>query len=79
MKGIDRIDPRNFFQESQSRTRGHNKKLHKNPLGVTTENTFFTHRVVDEWNKLHQEAVNSESISVFKKRLDKYFTDNNIP
>ena len=42
------------------------------------KNTFFTQRVVEDWNKLPQEVVDSESISVFKKRLDKYFMKNNI-
>ena len=78
MKGIDRIDPRNFFQEYQSRTRGHNKKLYKKCFRCDNRKYFFTQRVVEDWNKLPQEAVDSESISVFKKRLDKYFINNNI-
>jgi len=43
---------------------------------------FFSVRVVDRWNKLPQEAIDSTSVDVFKSRLQRirdaqmsFFTD----
>ena len=35
------------------------------------ELTFFSQRIISEWNKLPEEVVAAESVNMFKNRLDK--------
>ncbi len=39
---------------------------------------FFTQRVVDVWNSLPSDVVNSASVNIFKNRLDKFWKNQDI-
>ena len=63
-----------FFElDSASTTRGHNLKLIKPRNNLNIRKFSFSHRVIDDWNKLPGDVVNSLSLNEFKNRLDKYF------
>ena len=32
----------------------------------------FSHRVINEWNKLPNDCVNASSVNMFKHRIDRY-------
>jgi len=60
----------------------HSWKLNKKRCHIDLRKYFFSVRVVDRWNKLPQEAVDSNSVDVFKSRLQRirdaqmsFFTD----
>ena len=36
---------------------------------------FFMVRVMEHWNRLHREAVESPSMEIFKTHLDAYLCD----
>ena len=36
---------------------------------------FFTYRVVNNWNKLPSEVVESNTVDIFKSKLDEVFSD----
>jgi len=72
-----------FFEKStNSHLRGHSWKLNKRRCHMDVRKYFFSVRVVDRWNKLPQEAIDSTSVDVFKSRLQSirdaqmsFFTD----
>ena len=72
LKGFDKVDYRKYFSISNTTTRGHLLKLHKSRSRLDLRKYFFSQRVVDMWNKLPEEVVESKSINEFKNRLDKY-------
>ena len=72
---IDDINIEDFFElVSDSSTRGHNRKLKVRYSRLDCRKYFFSLRVVDLWNKLRYETVNSKSIDTFKHHLDQDMT-----
>jgi hypothetical protein len=73
IKGLEKIPASRFFSEPPSSlgVRGHSCKLFKNRARLETRRHFFSNRVVDNWNKLPQSAVDATSINAFKNHLDK--------
>ena len=57
---------------SQNRTRGNGNKLEKLRFRTDVGKYWFTNRVVNDWNRLSRHVVGAESISSFKRRLDKW-------
>ena len=76
-------NPFDIFEKStNSHLRGHSWKLNKSRCHMDLRKYFFSVRVVDRWNKLPQEAIDSTSVDVFKSRLQRirdaqmsFFTD----
>ena len=70
----ENLDKKIFFQRDlDSRTRGHKFKLKKPSSRLDIRKYSFGHRVVDDWNGLPSEVVNSETINQFKARIDRYY------
>jgi hypothetical protein len=53
-------------------TRGGNHRLVKQLTKLDSRANFLSNRVVNEWNKLPTEVVESKSVNQFKNRLDKF-------
>ncbi len=72
LKKIDRIDPSKFFIHTKYKgTRSHNMKLFKPQFESELRRHAFSQRIIDDWNSLTAKIVNSESLDIFKSRLDK--------
>jgi hypothetical protein len=56
-----------FFNKPERKIRGHSQKLFKPYARTNTRKYFFSHRVVDKWNNLPEEAVSAPSLTSFKK------------
>ena len=54
-------------------TRGHNFKLVKPRDRLSIRKFSLARRVVDDWNKLPWEVVNSKNLDKFKARIDNYY------
>ena len=56
-------------------TRGHNFKYFKPRCYSHCQQNFFSHRTIDNWNKLPPNVVNAGSINSFKNLLDNFYSD----
>jgi hypothetical protein len=74
LTGKEDINYCNFFQLNTNgcNLRGHDKKLFTGRCRLEIRRNFFSQRVIDNWNSLPQEVIDSESVNGFKRRLDKH-------
>ena len=73
-QGIDRYGAHlPFTQLNENRTRGHQFKIEKKRCHKTKRMRSFAFRVVDVWNKLPGEVVNTPSLNCFKSRLNNHW------
>ena len=62
-----------FTLDTNSKTRGHDKKIKINKVCKTSlRQNYFTERVGIPWNKLPEYIVNSKSVDEFKNKYDKW-------
>jgi hypothetical protein len=72
LKGVTDVHFTKFFQLSHTLTRGHSLKLHKQACIHDFRKYFFSHGVVDVWNKLPEQVISSASVNMFKNCYDQY-------
>ena len=70
LKGLDNGTEHLFTRNENSSLRGHCLKLEKPRARTRLRASFFSHRVINPWNKLPNVVVESESLRFFKKNLD---------
>ena len=77
IRGLDKIslDDALVFQ---NRHRGHQYNLFKIRSRTQKRQAMFTQRVIDHWNKLSKEVVESPSVNTFKNRLDKFYKNSGL-
>ena len=63
-----------FALARYSSTRGHSRKIFKSRFSCRARSTFFSTRVISDWNSLPDYVVNAPSISSFKEQLDHHWT-----
>ena len=72
MSGLDRIEPGLFFhQPVHAGTRGHSQKIHKKRFRLDVRGSFFSQRIVGDWNSLPENVIMSDTLNCFKSRLDR--------
>jgi len=73
MTGKEQINPGQFFTPAETRyeLRGHDKKLTKARPRLDIRKYFFSQRVVNRWNRLPAEVVNSKSVNAFKNAYNR--------
>ena len=77
LTGKEGVDKGTFLFKPQYRTsgRGHDLMLYKEKCRLDVRKFFFSHRVVDEWNKLPLDVIGSETLDQFKARIDRHFLE----
>ena len=71
IRGLIEIDFDRFFEFKRSATRGHNYTLAVKRSSKDCRKFFFSNRVVNWWNCLSNETVNSHNISLLRTNLSK--------
>jgi len=74
----ENIDSTQFFKftDTGHDLRGHSLKLSQSRNRSQVRWTFFSQRVVVDWNRLPQYVVDAPSTNAFKNRLDKHWRDD---
>lgn len=73
VRGFSHVDFNSFFQLAKFNFRNHKFKLNKDRFNKDIGKFCFVNRVVDVWNSLDEEVVLSDSVNIFKNRIDKFF------
>ncbi len=73
INGLVDLDPTDFFNFWHTKARSNTKKLYptKCQNWLNCRRNFFSLRIVNVWNSLPDSVVNSESLAVFKNKLNK--------
>ena len=71
---FDKINPEKLFEMNNTTiTRGNGMKLKGQRYNTVARKSYFTVRVIDQWNRLPASVISSDTIDCFKSRLDKHF------
>ena len=71
LEGVKRED---FFQlRTATGRRCHSLTILKQHFRLNVRKYFFTHRVVNTWNKLSEDTVNSKTVISLKNHIDPWF------
>ena len=72
-KGLENVNCNKYFDIAvDERTRGHQFKIRPKHFSYDEKKNFFFNRVINNWNDLPANVIESETLDTFKKRLDKY-------
>ena len=70
LNGLDGLPFDDFFSFHHTVTRSNGYKLYKYFSHLNCRKHFFTQRVINDWNSLPREIIETENIWIFKSKLD---------
>ncbi len=79
LKGFNNVDASNLLSLAPHLpTRGNSLKLKGQRVNLDSTKYFFTNDIVDKWNSLPENVIQSKTIDSFKKNLDIYLSQNQL-
>ena len=69
--GYEKVDIDKFFTFNDNMTKGHIFQIMKIRCKKSLRINSFPNRCIDDWNKLPEDIVISDSVNSFKNKLDK--------
>ena len=78
IKGIDKLDLEFFFLLNSRPSRYNSLKLIKSRELTSHKQFSFSHRVINNWNKLPDSVVLSDNLNMFKRNLDSFWKDKDF-
>ena len=72
VNGYEDVDRNMFFKLEGSRTSGNKAALVKEQCSLDMRKYSFSQWVINEWNKLPNDCVNTSSVNMFKNIIDRY-------
>ena len=77
LKGLENVDKEKWFNLSRNvDLRGHRLKLEKPRARLNIRKHFFSHRIINSWNRLPSDIVERKTVQSFKTGLDNYWSIN---
>ena len=77
-KSVTEFMPMQNSSSTSLPTRGHILKLYGQRPEKGLRQNFFTVRVANQWNKLSSKVIESDTLHIFERRLDKTWKENEI-
>ena len=77
LNGFDLVGPGLLALAPHGVTRSNGFKLQGKRFQTDVAKNFFANKIINEWNNLPRDVVHSQTINMFKNRLDKYFLERN--
>ena len=72
VNGYENVGRNMFFKlKGRSRTRGHKAALVKEQCRLDMRKHPFSQRVINEWNILPTDCVNTSTVNMFKNRIER--------
>ena len=73
----ENVDYKQFFQKENNHHRlwGHSSKVFIPSIRTNLRKSFFSHRVLDSWNRLPQVVVDADTVQTFISRCDRFIKD----
>jgi len=80
MQGINdtKAVPKLPLVVSNRETRGNDFKLYKGRSNTRFRQNFFSERILNTWNSLPNQIVNSPSVKSFEHKLDRYWANRDF-
>jgi len=64
-----KTSPQSLFSVPNRELCGHNEKIFKPYARNDIQKYFFSHRVVEPWNLLSSDVIDSDTVDSFRRRL----------
>ena len=75
--GIDKLESNLFFTiNNRENTRGHKLKLSKPRSNTTLILHSFSQRIINTWNNLPEQVIETDNINIFKDRLNTHWKED---
>ena len=78
INNIDKVNSNKIFPKNENTTRGHKHKIYKKQCRTNIRKYSFLQRVVDTWNSLPVNVIESNTVNGFKNQLNSHWKDLEI-
>jgi hypothetical protein len=78
LNNIDKVQHEHIFPVSRTATRGHNRKIYKKNSRKNIRKYSFSQRLVDMWNSLPKQVIETKTVNTFKSQLNIHWQNMDI-